>query len=350
MATPTYASKRYFCCAANQGANWGTATAVNANDGILALDDGGFGLIQTYESYPAVDQIMAKSGDLGLIGPCDFSLPVWLQYEPGAWGGFLAAFFGTEAAPGNSNNAITHLFTWANAVSAFFTVVQERPGKIWECASAMPSKLVISPDGSHIKAVTTLRGNTIIDDSVINTDAEVANATYASRENFVNFTHGTFLMASGNGALTANNDTVVISDFEISLERAIDSTHVVGSTVIAAPVEGAMPTCQLKITLPRASSTNLGYLSSFKAKTPMHATLTFTGGVIANSTDANNTTQFTLGFPRLIFKKAPDAKLTDVIKTELLFDIEEANAAPTGMNSTRPYCIVRNGSTANYLV
>jgi hypothetical protein len=347
VSTPTTPSKRYFCCAANQGANWGTATAVNANDGIMALDDGGFVLVQSYDPYPAVDQIMAKSGDLGLIGPCDFSPPVWLQYEPGAWGGWLAALFGTEGT-GNSNNAITHTFTWANSVEKFFTVVQERPGKIWECASAMPYKLVISPDGSHIKAVATLRGNTIIDTSVVNTDAEVANVSYVSTANFVNFTHGAFLMASGNGALTGANDTVVISDFEISLERAVDAVHVVGSTVIASPIEGGIPTGQLKVTLPRASGTNLGYLANFVAAAPMHATLTFTGGVIANATDANNTAQVTFGFPRLIFKNPPDAKLEDVIKTSLTFDIEEAGAAPTGMASARPYCIVRNGQTSNY--
>jgi len=347
LATPTYASKRYFCCAANQGANWGTATAVNANDGILALDDGGFAHVQTYDPYPAVDQIMAKSGDLGLIGPCDFSPPVWLQYEPGAWGGWLAALYGTEATA-NSNNAITHTFTWANAVTKFFTVVQERPGKIWECASAMPFKLVISPDGSHIKAVATLRGNTIIDTSVVNTDTEVANVSYVSTANFVNFTHGEFLMASGSGQLTANNDSVTISDFEISIERAVDSVHVVGATAIASPIEGAMPTGQLKVTLPRASATNVGYMANFVAKDPMHATLTFTGGVIANSNDANNTTKVIFGFPRLVFKNPPDAKLEDVIKTELTFDIEEAAAAPTGMNSARPYCIVRNGQTSNY--
>jgi len=348
LATPTYASRRYFACGANQGANWGTATAVGANDGILVLDDGGFSLVQTYEPYPAIDQIMAQSGDLGLIGPCDFSPPIWLQYEMGAWGGWLAALYGTEATA-NNNNAITHTFTWANAVEKFFTVVQERPGKIWECASAMPYKLSIKPDGSHISAVATLRGNTIIDTSVVNTATKVDALTYESRANFVNLTHGEFLMATGTGALTANNDTVVLSDFEISIERGIDGQHVLGSTTIASPIEGAMPTSQLKLTLPRASSTNVGYLTQFLAGTAFHATLAFTGGVIAGSNNAENTTQFTFGFPRLVLKNTPDVKLEDVIRTGLTFDIEEAAAAPTGMTSARPYCIVRNGRAKNYL-
>lgn len=349
MATPETPSKRFYCCGANQGATWGTATAVGANDGILALDDGGFSLVQAYEPYPAIDQIMPKSGDLGLIGPCDFSPPIWLQYEMGAWGGWLTALFGTEAAGANASNAVTHVFTWADSVAKFWTVVQERPGKIWECPSAMPYKLVIKPDGSHISAVATLRGNTIIDTSEVNTDTQVANVSYVSRANFVNFTHGAFLMATGTGQLTALNDTVQLSDFEISLERAIDGQHVVGSTTIASPIEGAIPNSQLKVTLPRASATNVGYMTQFLAGTAFHATLTFTGGVIANSTDANNTTQFVFGFPRLVLKGAPDAKLEDVIKTNLTFDIEEAAAPPTGMNSARPYCIVRNGQVANYV-
>lgn len=348
MATPTTPSKRYFTCAANQGATWGTATAVNANDGILALDDGGFALVQTYEPYPAIDQIMAKSGDLGLIGPCDFSPPVWLQYEMGAWGGFLGALYGTEVAGNNSNNAITHVFQWADSVTKFFTVVQERPGTIWECPSAMPYKLVVKPDGSHISAVATLRGNTIIATSAVNTDTEVANVSYVSRANFVNFTHGAFWINAVAGALDVNN-AVTVSDFEVSLERKVDGQHVLGSTVIASPVEGDIPTGQLKVTLPRATATDLGYMAQFIAGTSFKASLTFTGGVIANSSDANNTTQFQFNFPRLMLKVAPDAKLEGVIKNQLTFDIEEAAAAPTGMAFARPYVSIRNGATANYL-
>lgn len=346
MATPTSASRKFYACGSEKCANWGTANAVGANDEILALEDGGFARIQAYEQHPAINQIVAKSGSLGLIGPCDFSPPVHLQYQMGAWGKWLAAIFGTAGVPANNANCFTHTFQWADEPTDFFTVVQERPGHIWECPSAMPYKVVISPDGSKIKAVASLRGNTIKDDSAVNTDTQVDALTPVSRETFVNFTHGQFLMnAQGGTAFNSTTDAVEISDFEVSLERQIDGIHVLGSQTLAQPVEGAIPVKTLKLTLPHASNTNVEYFANFTGENTMKAQLAFTGAAI----NANGNYSFTLYFPRLVFAGPPEASLEDIIKCGLTFIIQEANAAPTGMNYARVYCKVVNAESTDYL-
>jgi len=348
MATPTGPSKRLYACGSKRGTTWGTAVAVGALDGILAKGDGGFALVQKYEQYPAIDEIMPMDGILGLIGPCDFTPPVGLQYEMGRWGSWLAAIFGTAGVPAQQGEtaAYKHTFQWADFVTHFFTVVQERPGKIWECASAMPFKVAFKPEGSYIGAVLALRGNTIVDDSATNTATQVDALTYANRGKFVNFVEGKLLMNAQSGAgLSDPTDKIEFSDFDLSFERAIDAVHVLGSSVIALPKEGGFPKNTLKVMLPRVSDVNMAYFSTFKAMTAQKVQLVFTGPLIA----APYYYSVSFVLPRIRFAGPPDAKFEDIIKAGLTFEIEAAAAAPTGMAYARPYMEVINTQTTDYL-
>ena len=348
MTTPTYPSKRYYACGTKRGTTWGTAVALGALDGVLAKDDGGMALSQPYEQYPAVDQIMPMDGSLGLISPVEYAPSIDLQYELGAWGRWLAALFGTAGAPAQQGATVAykHTFQYADAVTHFFACAQERPGKIWEVASAMPYKLSLKPSGSKIAAVLGLRGNTLIDDSAVNTATQMDALTYAERGKFVNFIQGKFLMNAQSGAGLADpTDKIDVSDFELAIERSIDVVHVMGSENIAEPKEGAFPKNTLKITIPRASATNLAYFTTFKALTAQKASLVFTGALAATGY------YYTIGiyFPRIRFAGPPDVKLEDIIKNGLTFEIEAASAAPTGMSYARPYMEVINIQATDYL-
>lgn len=347
MTTPTYPSKRYYACGTKRHTVWGTAVALGALDGILAKDDGGMALAQPYEQYAAVDQIMPMDGSLGLISPIEYAPGVDLQYELGAWGRWLAALFGTAGTPAQQGGtaAWKHTFQYADAITHFFTCAQERPGKIWEVASAMPYKLSLKPSGSKIEASLGLRGNTLIDDSAVNTATQMDALTYAERGKFVNFIHGTFWLNAQSGADFADGDKVQVSDFELSLERSIDAAYILGSVNIAEPKEGAFPKNTLKLTLPRASSTNLAYFTDFKALTPKKAKLQFVGEQISGAYYYT----ITLYLPRLRFAGPPDAKLEDIIKAGLTFEIEAAASAPTGMSYARPYAEVINLQQTDYL-
>jgi hypothetical protein len=327
---------------------WGTAVALGALDGVLATSDGGLKLIQQYQQYPAVDQIMPMDGDLGPVGPVDFGPEFALQYELGAIGRWVAAIFGTAGAPvmQGAGPAYLHMFQYADAVTHFFTVGVERPGAIWEVASAMPFKLNLKLADARIGGAITLRGNTLINDSAVNTATQMDALTYAERGKRIHFSHGKFLMnVQVDGALADPADKLEISDFELNLERSIDSLHVAGGANLALPVEGDFPKNTLKIVLPRASAANLAYLSTFQALTAQKASLVFTGPLIADTYYY----QVALYFPRLRFAGPPDVPLEPVLKNTLTFEIEAAAAAPTGMDYARPYGKVINLQTTDYL-
>ena len=347
MATPTGPTRRQYAQALKKGTTWGTAVAVGALDGVLAKDDGGFALKQTYDQYPAVDQIMAMDGALSLIGACDFAPSVDLQYEFGAWGRLLAAFFGTAGAPVQQGGTAgyLHTFQWADFPTNFFTYVQERPGKIWEIASAMPFKFSLKNDKALQTALITCRGNTLVDNSAVNTATQVDAITYADRGHFVNFIEGAFWMNLQSGGALAIGDKVEISGFELSMERMVDAVPVLGSSVIASPAEGEFPKATLKLTLPRATATNAAYMTAFQNMTAQKASFVFTGPLISGAVYYS----FSLFFPRLKYSVPPEIKLDPVLKNVLTFEIEAASAAPTGMTYARPYCQAINLQTTDYL-
>lgn len=351
MSTPTAPTKRVYCAALKRGTVWGTAVAVGATDGILIPADSGLALNQRYEQYPAIDQIMPMDGSLGINEAPEFTPPLDLQYEMGAWGRLLAAFFGTAGVPTiqGAGPAYKHVFQLADEPTHFFAYCEERPGKIWEVASAMPFKLGLKSGGTspaRISAAITLRGNTMIDDSAVNTATQLDAVTYADRGNFATFSQCKFLMNEQSGVELADpTHKVDIADFDLAGERGIDKQHIAGSVNIIQPREGVAPSFGLKLTLPHASDTNLAYFSTFKALTAQKAKLYFTGALI------NATYYYTVAFyfPRLRFVGPPDVKLEDLMKTGIEFVAEAAASAPTGMSYARPYMEVINLQTTDYL-
>lgn len=348
MATPTYPSKRYYAAGTARGTTWGTAVALGATKGVLITGDAGLTRNQKFEDYPAIDQIMPKDGWLGINEAVELSPPCNLQYELGAWGGWLAAIFGTAGTPVQqaATVAYKHTFQYADSVTHFFTFAHELPGKILEVPSAMPYKLNLKLNGAAIAASIGLRGNTAINDSAVNTLTQMDAITYTDRAHFVHFSHGLFLMNTQAGSGLANpTDYVEISDFDLNLERSIDNVHIAGSTNIALPKEGDIPKNTLKVTLPRASAVNTAYFTNFTGMTAMKASLSFVGPLIASTYYYT----ITFYFPRLMFVNVPDVKLDGIIKNELLFTVQEAAAAPTGMTYARPYAEVTNLQTTDYL-
>lgn len=350
MATPTAPSKRYYAAGLVQASAWGTATAVGAGNEILVNSDGNPALKQTYSSTDAIDQVMAKDGDLGVYEAIDFA-PTFegktgLQYAPGPLGSAIAALFGASASPAKLvDAAYKHVWTWADEETDFFTFVTERPGAIWEIPSCIVTKLNLKVGDGKVQGSIGFRGNYLTNSSAINTYTQVDALTPETTANFVKFQDGACWMAAQthDDALMAE-DAIVVSDMDITYERVMDAQISMGATYLAQPHESSFKVT-VKLTLPYATATNVGYLTTFTAMTAQQMLIKFTGGV-ASSTD-----HYSLGlyFPRLKLVSPPDVKLEDIIKNGLEFTAEEAASAPTGMNSTRPYIELVNLRTTNYL-
>jgi|GEM_PF-3336053 len=350
MATPTYPSKRFYNAGIVQASTWGTATAMGATRGLVIPNDGKPALKREYAPTDAIGQVMPLDGDLGACEPVEWDIPFdgkcGFQYEAGALGSVVAGLFGASAAPAQQGgtSAYKHVFTWADEMTDFFTFATERPGDIWEIPSCVPKKLTLKVGDGKVQGSLSMVGNLLNNDSTVNTATEMDALTPAATANFVKFQHGVLWMnAQSDGALDSG-DALVVSDFTIEFERLLDIKTVLGGAYMGQPKETGYK-ITVKITLPYASATDVGYLTTFNAMTAQKMTVVFTGGV------ADDTTHYTmtLGFPRLKFSAPPDVALEDVIKNQLEFVAEEASAAPTGMSAVRPWMELINLRSSNYL-
>src|SRR5574343_683341 len=352
MATPTSPSKRFYTAALEQGPAWRTAAAVGAGDGLFVTSDGNLALKQEFKPFGGLNSIIAKDGDLGVSEAIDFS-PEFsgdgcgLQYEMGANGSLIVGFFGTSTSvtQQEATTAYKHVIDMANEVTDFFTFVSERPGDIYEIPSCVPYKLTLKPGGGFLQGSIGLRGNYLNNTSAVNTATEVDAVTRAAEGGIIRFQDGVLWMNAQSGDALDSGDAVVISDFEINLERTIDALQVLGGTYIAPPAESAF-VGSVKITLPHDTGTAATWFANYLAKTAQKAAFTFTS---ASDAGTGHKYSFTIAFPRLMPKFAPDVKLEDIINNGLEFLVLEAAAAPTGMTGhTRPYLEGMNKRTTAY--
>jgi len=353
MATPTYPGKRHYGCAAKQASVWGTAVAVGALDELFVNSDGDPQLKQEFKPFGGLNAIIPKDGDLGAVEACDWSLPIdgegcGLQYEMGAMGSLIVGLFGTSTSvtQQGATTAYKHVIDWTNETGKMFTFVSERPGDIWEVPTCVPMKLSLKPGNGFLQGSLGVRGNHLNNTSTTNTATELDAITKAAEGGIIRFQDGTFWVNAESGDALDSGDALVLSDFEINLERAMDAKQVLGGTYIAEPKEsGFIGT--LKVKIPHEAGSAATWFASFLAKTSQKALLTFTSADLAGVAFPY---VFAIGFPRLMPKLAPGVKLEDIIDSELEFLILEAAAAPTGMTGhVRPFLEITNKRTTAYV-
>lgn len=353
MATPTVSSKRAYGVAVKQGSVWGTAVAVGALDELFVNSDGNPQLKQEFKPYRGLNSIHPKDGDLGPSEAIDWDIPIdgegcGFQYECGAMGSLLVGLFSTSTSVTvqGATTAYKHVIDWADESAEFFTFVSERPGDIYEIPSAVPTKVTFKPGNGFLQGAVGMRGNHLNNTSTTNAATQVDAITKAAEGGIIRFQDGVFWMNAQSGDALDSGDAITLSDFEVTLERTKDALQVLGGTYIAQPVESAF-VGTLKITLPHDTGTAATWFAAFLAKTAQKASLTFTSSELAGVAYPY---VFSISFPRLMPKVAPDVKLEDIINNGLEFIILEASAAPTGMTGhTRPYLEITNKRTSAYI-
>jgi len=241
--------------------------------------------------------------------------------------------------------AYVHTFQWANAATPPFTFATLRPGAVWAIPSVIPMKLALSVADGLVHGALTLRGNNLIATSVVNTETEMDALTPEAEADldFVNFQEGVLRMNTQAGDALDSGDNVDVSDFNPEFDRTMDAKHIMGGAAISQPVEGNF-NIGLKLRFPQADAARVAYLASFIAITAMKLSATFTGRVIAGT----HTYGLSLYYPRLKFTGPPDVKLADIMDAGSAFIAEEAAAAPSGMEYTRPYLTITNTRAAAY--
>jgi len=348
MATPTTPERRILAAGAKKGAAWGTAVALGALDGLLITTDGGPTRKQPYLPAKEHDTPFVRAGDLGPIDPVDFALSGAWRYDPGRLGTLLAMIYGTAGAPTlQGTTAYKHIFQFKDSIEGLFAAyAKELPGKIHEVASAKPYAAEFSIADGLLNFSLSLRGNTIIDTSTVNTATQMDALTYPDRYNRVRFKDLTVKMNDESGGAVTAETALVINGMTISISRPLDAVVPAGQDFILEPQETDHPTVTVKLSFPRATSVNTAFFAKFTAETPQKLLAKFTGALIETSYYYD----LAFYFPRL--KLSPDPPTyadNEVVPAEITLIAEEATAAPTGMTYMRPYGELINKQTTDYL-
>ena len=354
MATPTSPQTRLHARGFKKSAQtWGTAEALGATDEVLLNGNSGlqpptFPILPTKES----DQAFVKDADFGNQDPVEIAAPIDWRYEMGAAGRILAMIFGTAGEPEDLTGAYKHTLQWKTDISALFgTWAEERAGKIFESASVKPYKAEFSFTDALLKAVLSMRGDSCINTSAVNTLTQM-DALTVPAEPFLNtrlrFKQGSVKMNTQAGADVASETALQINDFTISYERPIDGgIHAVGSEKIIEPFEEGQSGHDLisvKLNFPRMNTINAAFFASFLAETEQKMLIKFTGALITGALYYD----MAFYFPRLRMKN-PTYDAEEIVSGGLELIAEEAAAAPTGMTYDLPYIEIVNVQTTDYL-
>lgn len=348
MATPTSPERRLHARGSKKGATWGTAVALGAGNGVLL--NAGSGLHPPKAPYvPALesDTPFVKEGDLGNYDPVDITLPFDARYDPGQLGTLFSQLFGIAGAPTQqgATTAYKHVLQWDDEISGkFSTWVEERAGKIFEVASAKPMTLEFSVADALLKGALTLRGNTVIQDSGVNTATQIDALTYKDIEHRIRMRHGTVKMNAESGGDVASESALQVNDLTVSFARSLDGEHIVGDEKIIEPLEDAHPVVTVTINFPRMNTVNDAYFASYVGETEQKMLIKFEGVII------ESTYKYTLAlfFPRLRFL-SPEYPDDEITKGSFSFQAEQASTNPTGMDHARPYIEMINTRTTDYL-
>lgn len=350
MATPTIAERRLLAAGAAKGSDWGTAVALGANLGILIKSDGGMAAARNQPYLPAreADTPMPMGGDLGDIEPVDFNPEFVMRYDPGKLGTLIALLFGATGTPTQQGTtaAWLHKFQIADSFDGLFaTFAIELPGKIYEVASAKIYGFELNVADGKLQGVLSLRGDTVIDNSSVNTATQMDALTYIDRGNRIKFNQGSIKMNAESGGDVASETALEVSGLNVKYSRSPDGEHVIGSDKIIQPRENEDTLITtVHLDFPRFNSVNAAFFQTCWAETPQKMLIAFSGALIEDTYNY----ELNLYFPRLkMIKPLPD--WSDIVKNGLDLQAEEAASNPTGMEHTRPYLTLQNKQTTDYL-
>lgn len=348
MTTPSIAQKRLLAAGAKKSAqSWGTAEALGAGYGLDIDTDGGLIRSQSYFPSMGADQPFTKEGDLGQVDPVDFSPEFDLRYDPGAIGILIAQLFGTAGSPDNKGaGAYRHTFQWNDEnYGEFSTFAIERVSKIFEVQSAKPYMLDLSVADGFMRGVLGLRGNSLTDNSSVNTATQMDALTYKDRGNRCKFSQAVIKMNDQSGGTIQSETALQVSDMSIHYERPHDGLHAAGSASIIEPAENGAPIVTVDLTFPRMNAVNNIYFTTdFIAEVEKKMEIRITGALIG----ATYYYYYYLLFPRLRIVEC-DYTFDEIVPAHIKLQAEEPASNPTGMSYARPHVYLENNRSTDYL-
>lgn len=309
------------------GSTWDTEVDVNvAGSGIYLTNPGApKPVVAMLEDESAT--VFEKNLDVGNLGPVDFSMEGDLRYD-GIENVLEALFFGTAPAPTQqaATTAYLHAISLANSLAGkFATYATEKLSKIHIVPSFKVQKETLSLNNGLIKYSFGVRGSRVIDSSAIIT-AMTAVTYPANAHHRAKAAQAVFRINAQSGADFSSSDVIRPKNFTLEMDRSVDGEAVLGSQVIAEPLETAKPKIKLTLEFPRMDAGNAAYFADWVAGTEKKADVTITGPLIASTFYYYKKYQF----PRMIIEDVEYAD-SKIIPAKVTLRAVEPDTAPTGM-------------------
>lgn len=352
MATPTTPEARLYGAGATLTTPWGTETALGAGKEIKLLKSPDLPTArkQDYLMLKESNNKFLSRGIAGGVTACDFTFESYDRYDAGPLGMFLACMFGADTSPALQETGVyLHTITWEDSVLGLFgTYAEEYPDKIYSVPSAKPLKIVFSLENGILKFVPTLRGNSIINDSAVNTATQMDALTMVNAEDEVRFDQLDRVWLQEYSAVTGPtvDDQKTISGLELTYGRGLEEPKMAaGATSLTEAQEEDFSDLRVKLDFPYDDAFNREFFANYISGQEYSLILRFKGLLLG----ATKYYEKTFFFPRLRLSALPDLTKAGLVRVTAEFQALEASAAPDGFASTRPYITLQNALSTSYL-
>lgn len=300
-----------------QGATWGTAVTVGANNGIYPRSVSGLDQVRNERNNTGIGKELEMNSVLGVIQPMSISMETPLNEDCISTARLLAMILGADTVSG-LDPIYTHTMGLQGVAEKFFTMIFEEGAEVPVIPSIYPESVEIYPgDEGEIMMQFTGKGNKRT------TGGSVATLTYSAIGVPYRFENMVLWINAQSGDALDSDDAVEISDFRIRIQRSTDAVHVAGSDSIIQPKEGAYPEVIFEFTLPRKATESATFWSAREAGTLQKAEIYLTASVAEHG--------FNVFFPQLKIQSVSNPH-DEIISTRVECRAQKASAAPTGMD------------------
>jgi len=168
--------------------------------------------------------------------------------------------------------------------------------------------------------------------------------TYDDVGNRLIFQNGKFYLNAQNGDDFLVGDLLDINSFEFSISQPLEGIIALGQKFSGEPVLSEVIEVSLKVGFPKYQANQQALITALMSETEKKAKFEVTGADIVTGKPY----KLTLYFPRLKVKSF-GLGYEDIIKSDVEFIPLQASVAPTGMSDTKPYMVLVNKRTTDYL-
>lgn len=327
------------------GATWHTALSVAANTGLLANIDN---LVNTADMIPdavaGYEQLQQLDKGQENVTPVISGNMRFLALPMFA---LLANLFGDDTVTG-TGPTYTHTFNWQNEPALFGTLAAEIASADiieWPSVKVVGLDISFGGDGFTEFAFRTICDTVEYGNNATNTTTTFNNVTYNSKVHRIPNLSWRLRMNDQSGAALATGDIIKVSDFKLTINRAIQPEMVTQGAMDGTewqtdePQKSGHDEITLSFTVPERS--DLSLLQIYDNETMQKLDLYVSKSISGNTHD------ITFSFPAL--KPTPPDHALDTVERlahTASFQALEATSAPTGFSSTDLIQLVTTDATS----